>query len=474
MGKPIRFNAFEMNCVAHQSPGLWRHPRDRSRDYKTLGYWTELAQILERGLFDGLFLADVLGVYDVFGANPDAALRHATQVPVNDPLLLVPAMAAVTHHLGFGVTVNLSYEPPFTFARRMSTLDHLTEGRIGWNVVTGYLDSAARAMGLNGQKAHDDRYAGAEDYIETVYQLWEGSWADDAVIADAPSGIFTLPAKVRRVRHGDLEALHLSEPSPQRTPLIYQAGTSSAGRAFAARHAECVFMSGPSKQVIAPRVAAIRHLAAGAGRRPNDILMFGLMTVILGRTDAEAQEKLADYRRYADPEGALTLMSGWTGVDFSKLDPDQVVEHVENDAGRTALENITRADPNRRWTVRQVAEHVSIGGIGPVIVGSPATVADQLEDWIDETDLDGFNLAFAVRPETFADITNLLVPELQRRGRYKNAYVPGTLREKLFGLGPRLAAPHPAASYRWVSGDPADAPPDRRLPEPARPARSAR
>jgi FMN-dependent oxidoreductase (nitrilotriacetate monooxygenase family) len=474
MAKQIRFNAFEMNCVAHQSPGLWRHPRDRSRDYKTLNYWTELAQILERGLFDGLFLADVLGVYDVFGASPDAALRHATQVPVNDPLLLVPAMAAVTRHLGFGVTVNLSYEPPFTFARRMSTLDHLTEGRIGWNVVTGYLDSAARAMGLNGQKAHDDRYAGAEEYIETVYKLWEGSWADDAVIMDAPSGIFTLPAKVRCIRHGDLEALHLSEPSPQRTPLIYQAGTSSAGRAFAARHAECVFMSGPSKQVIAPRVTAIRRTAVEQGRKPTDILMFGLMTVILGRTDADAQEKLADYRRYTDPEGALTLMSGWTGIDFSKLDPDQVVEHVENDAGRTALENITRADPTRRWTVRQVAEHVSIGGIGPVIVGSPATVADQLESWIDETDLDGFNLAFAVRPESFADITDLLVPELQRRGRYKQSYAPGTLREKLFGAGPRLAAPHPAAGYRWVSGDPAGARSDLRSPEPARPARSAR
>jgi alkanesulfonate monooxygenase len=472
--KQIRFNAFEMNCVAHQSPGLWRHPRDRSRDYKTLGYWTDLAQILERGLFDGLFLADVLGVYDVFGGTPDAALSHGIQVPVNDPLLLVPAMAAVTKHLGFGVTVNLSYEPPFTFARRMSTLDHLTEGRIGWNVVTGYLNSAAKAMGLTGQKAHDDRYAGAEDYIESVYKLWEGSWADDAVVADAAAGVFAQPDHVRRIRHGDLEALHLSEPSPQRTPVIYQAGTSAAGTAFAARHAECVFMSGPSKQVIAPRVAAIRRLAVGESRKPSDILMFGLMTVILGRTDEEAQAKLADYRRYADPEGALTLMSGWTGVDFSKLDPDQVVEHVENDAGRTALENITRADPNRRWTVRQVAEHVSIGGIGPVIVGSPATAADELESWIDETDLDGFNLAFAVRSETFADITELLVPELQRRGRYKQGYAPGTLREKLFGAGPRLAAPHPAAGYRWVSGDPADARPGLRSPEPARPARSAR
>lgn len=453
MAKEIRLNAFEMNCVAHQSPGLWRHPRDRSRDYRRLDGWIALARTLERGLFDGLFLADVLGVYDVFGASPDSALRHATQTPVNDPLLLVPAMAAATQNLGFGVTVTLSYEPPFPFARRMSTLDHLTDGRIGWNVVTGYLDSAARGTGQSGQRPHDERYAIAEDYMEVVYKLWEGSWSDDAVIADAENGVFTRPERVRKVRHDGpyykLDGLHLSEPSPQRTPVIYQAGTSPAGRAFAARHAECVFMSGPSKKVIAPRVAAIRRLATEGGRDPSAILMFAMMTVVVAARDDEAKAKLADYRRYADPEGALTLMSGWTGVDFSRLEPDQIVEHVESEAGRTALENITRADPDRRWTVREVAEHVSIGGIGPVIVGSPSTVADQLEDWIDETDLDGFNLAFVVRPETFSDVVDLVVPELQRRGRYKTRYAKGTLRDKLFGRA-RLDNCHPATRHRWT------------------------
>jgi long-chain alkane monooxygenase len=453
MTKEICLNAFEMNCVAHQSPGLWRHPRDRSRDYRRLEGWVALAKTLERGLFDGLFLADVLGVYDVFGGSPEAALRHATQTPVNDPLLLVPAMAAATKHLGFGVTVTLSYEPPFPFARRMSTLDHLTDGRIGWNVVTGYLDSAARGSGQNGQRPHDERYAVAEDYMEVLYKLWEGSWADDAVVADINSGVFTRPERVRKVQHDgphyNLDALHLSEPSPQRTPVLYQAGTSPAGRAFAARHAECVFMSGPSKKVIAPRVAAIRKLASEYGRDPRGILMFAMMTVIVAPTDEEAHAKLTDYRRYADPEGALILMSGWTGVDFSRFDPDQVVEHVQSEAGRTALENITRADPDRRWTVREVAEHVSIGGIGPIVVGSPATVADQLESWIDDTDLDGFNLAFVVRPETFVDVVDMLVPELQRRGRYKTAYRKGALREKLFG-NPRLSGEHPAAIHRWA------------------------
>ena len=227
MAKEIRLNAFEMNCVAHQSPGMWRHPRDRSRDYRRLDGWIELAKTLERGLFDGLFLADVLGVYDVFGANPEAALHHATQTPVNDPLLLVPAMAGVTKHLGFGVTVTLSYEPPFPFARRMSTLDHLTEGQDRLECRDGLSrQHAAKGMGEKGSaREHDDRYEVAEDYMSVVYKLWEGSWADDAVVADAEKGVFTRPDRVRRVRHDGphykLDALHLSEPSPRAARPFY-------------------------------------------------------------------------------------------------------------------------------------------------------------------------------------------------------------------------------------------------------------
>lgn len=455
MAKQIRFNAFAMNCVAHQSPGMWTHPRDRSTEYNRLPFWLDLAKTLERGRFDGLFLADVLGVYDVYGNSPDSALRNATQTPVNDPLMLISAMATVTQNLGFGVTCTLSYEPPFPFARRMSTLDHLTEGRIGWNIVTGYLDSAARGMGKPGQKAHDDRYDVAEDYMEVVYKLWEGSWQDDAVLRDRARSVFADPAKVHRVTHQgphyQLDAIHLSEPSPQRTPVLYQAGSSPRGREFAARHAECVFVSGPTAKVIAPRVAAIRKLAAEVGRNPAEILMFSMMTVVLGRTEAEAKAKYQEYLRHVSPEGALTLMSGWTGVDFSSYRLDEEVRHVENEAGRTAMDNITRADPDRVWTVREVAQHVAIGGIGPLVIGTPETVADAIEAWVDETGVDGLNLAFAVMPESFEDIVDLLVPELTRRGRYKREYNAGTLREKLFGEDrARLQAPHPAAGYRPV------------------------
>jgi alkanesulfonate monooxygenase len=363
-------------------------------------------------------------------------------------------MAAVTRNLGFGVTCTLSYEPPYPFARRMSTLDHLTEGRIGWNIVTGYLDSAARGAGKDKQTAHDDRYDVADEYMDVVYKLWESSWEDDAAVRDPVSGTFVDPAKVHRVRHDGtnyrLDAIHLCEPSPQRTPVLYQAGTSPRGRLFAGEHAECVFMSGPSAKVIAPRVAAIRNAAREAGRDGADILMFSMMTVVLGRTEAEAAAKYADYRRHINHEGALTLMSGWTGVDFSTYDLDQQVRHVQNDAGRSAMDNITRADPDRVWTVREVAEHVGIGGIGPVAVGTAEQVADQIEAWVEQTDVDGLNLAFAISPGDFEDVVDLLVPELVRRGRYKESYQPGTLREKLFGAGrSRLKAPHPAARYRY-------------------------
>lgn len=442
-----------MNCIGHQTSGLWAHPRDRSSDYLKLTYWTELAQTLERGKFDGIFLADVLGVYDVYANGPEAALRWGAQIPANDPMLIVPPMALVTEHLGFGVTGNLSYEPPFAFARRMSTLDHLTQGRIGWNIVTGYLDSAAKSTGASNQRAHDDRYDLAEEYMQVVYKLWEGSWADDAVQRDGPKHIYTDPTRVRPVMHHgphyDLEAIHLCEPSPQRTPMLYQAGTSQRGKDFAARHAECVFISGPSDRVIAPRVADLRQQTLMHGRKPADLKIFSLMTIILGSTEAEAQAKYADYRSYASEEGALTLVSGWTGIDLSQLRPDEEVKHVPTEAGRTALENITRADPTRIWTVREVAEHVAIGGIGPVLAGTPEQIADAIEDWVDKTDVDGFNLALAVAPETFVDIADHLVPELQRRGRYKMNYNSGTLREKLFNDGACLPRSHPGAAYRF-------------------------
>jgi long-chain alkane monooxygenase len=452
MARQIRFNAFDMNCVGHQSPGLWAHPRDRSWQYKDLEYWAELAQILERGKFDGLFIADVLGVYDVYRGNLDAALRHSTQIPVNDPLQLVPAMAMVTKHLGFGLTASLSFEHPYTFARRLSTMDHLTKGRAGWNIVTSYLDSGARNIGLSGQAAHDDRYDVADEYLEVCYKLWEGSWADDAVLRDRGRRIFTDPARVRPIAHEGryfkVPGVHLSEPSPQRTPVLYQAGASKRGQQFAGEHAECVFVATPSKAVLKKTVAEIRRSVAAAGRDPRSVLIFNLQTVIVDQTDARAKAKFDDYKQYINLDGALALGSGWMGIDFGAYKLDEPLRHIKTNAVQSSVDAFSSADPDKVWTVRELAEWIGIGGLGPVFVGGPQTVADLLQEWVAETDVDGFNLAYAVTHETFQDIVDHLVPELQKRGIYKTEYANGTLREKLFNCGARLPESHPGARYR--------------------------
>jgi FMN-dependent oxidoreductase (nitrilotriacetate monooxygenase family) len=450
-GKPreIRLNAFDMACVGHIQQGLWRHPRDRAADYTSLSHWTGLARTLERGLFDGLFLADVLGIYDVYGNSPDAALREAVQVPLLDPMLLVPAMAAVTQHLGFGITCNLAYEAPYLFARRFSTLDHLTGGRAGWNIVTGYLDSAARAMGLARQMAHDDRYDLADEYMELIYALWEGSWADDARAAGAAMGAYADPSRIRPVRHEGaqyrLDAIHLVEPSPQRTPLLFQAGASDRGRRFAARHAECVFVNGGAKPAVAALVADLR---ARATPRPLKVMVGA--TLVVGRTGAEARDKLEDYRRHASVEGALAHASASLGIDFARFGMDEPIETGPTQAIQSNVEAMKRA-AGPVWTKRKLIDQFVLGSRQPPITGSAGQVADALMAWVAEADVDGFNLSRTVVPECLEDVVEQVVPLLQERGAFKHAYAPGTYREKLFGGGPRLKAPHPAAAHRFTA-----------------------
>ncbi|MBY0331063.1 MAG: NtaA/DmoA family FMN-dependent monooxygenase [Acetobacteraceae bacterium] len=442
MPREIRLNAFDMACIGHIQHGMWRHPRDRSTDYLSLEYWIGLARTLERGLFDGLFLADVLGVYDVLGGTADAAIRNAVQVPLLDPLLLVPAMAAATTHLGFGVTCATGYEPSFLLARRFSTLDHLTRGRIGWNVVTGYLDSAARAMGRPAQGAHDDRYAAAEAFMEDTYALWEGSWAGDAVRRDRAAGVYADPARVRAVQRPGMEAIHLVEPSPQRTPVLYQAGASDRGRAFAARHAECVFLNASGMANVARLVADLRARAA-----PRDLRIFVGATLVTARTEAAARELLEEYRRHVGVEGALAQSAGSLGIDFARVGMDEPIAG-EGNAVTSNVEAMARAfGPG--WTKRQLIDSLILGSRQAPIVGSAAQVAEALIAVAEETGVDGFNLSRTVMPECVEAVVDLVVPELQARGAYKRGYAPGTYREKLFGAGPLLAAPHPAAAARF-------------------------
>ena len=292
MTKQIAFNLFEMNTVGHISHGLWVHPANNRHRFNDLDFWTSQAQLLEAGLFDAIFLADVIGAYDGYRDGPETALREGVQIPSNDPLLVIPAMAAVTKYLGFAATFSTTYEPPFAFARRASTLDHLTKGRFGWNIVTSYLPNAARNFGLADEVGHDDRYAIAEEYLDVLYKLWEGSWDDDAVIRDTENHVYTDPSKVRRINHvGEhfrVAGPHLAEPSIQRTPVLFQAGSSDVGREFAARHAEAIFVGGRSVEVYRENVADIRLKAAASGRDAADIKAFASAVIIAGKDDESA------------------------------------------------------------------------------------------------------------------------------------------------------------------------------------------
>ncbi|MBK3638381.1 LLM class flavin-dependent oxidoreductase [Streptomyces sp. MBT97] len=449
----IRLNGLRQSTVGHTAVGLWRHPDSEAHRYRTLDHWTETARILERGRFDALFVADALGPLDVYQGRVDAALRDGVNTPTDDPLLLVSAMAAATRHLGFAVTVSSTYELPYAFARKMATLDHLTEGRIGWNIVTSALDSAARNLGLERQIPHDERYAIAEEFMEVVYKLWEGSWADDAVVRDADAGVFADPAKVRPIGHSgkyfDVPGIALFEPSIQRTPVLYQAGASPAGQRFAARHAEGVFLSAYRPDIARGMVDAVRALAAEEGRDPYSLKFFSIATVVTAPTDDAARAKYRDYRRYASLEGSLARYSALLGIDLSALDPDQPLGYADTEGIRGLLAVFTRLDPDRTWTPREIGEFVGVGGGGPVLVGSPATVADELEHWMEVGDLDGFNIADPVAPAGLRDFVDLVVPELQQRGRVWTQYEGTTLREHTHSAGrTRLPVDHPGHAHR--------------------------
>jgi long-chain alkane monooxygenase len=448
--RQIGVNAFDMNCPTHLVAGTWRAKGSRASEYKDIGYWTDLARTCERGLMDGIFIADVLGVYDVFAGSNDGALRGGAQVPVNDPSLVVPAMAAVTEHLGFGITASTSFEHPYTFARRMSTLDHLTKGRVGWNIVTSYLESGAKNIGMDAQVRHDNRYDIADEYMEVLYKLWEGSWEDDAVVADPERNVYADPEKVHPIEHeGEyfkVPGIHLSEPSPQRTPLLYQAGQSKRGKRFAAEHAEAVFMGAPRAEILRGNIDDLRTRLVEAGRDPFDIRVFSSYSTIVAPTRAEAEEKRARYRELIDPEGTLVLWSGWLGYDLSPYDLDEPLRHVHNEAMQSTAETFGGGS----WTVRNFIEELGFGADGPNAWGDPVEVADQIEAWVDATGADGLNLNHVVTPATYVDFAELVVPELQRRGRYRTAYDEApTLRDKFFGRGSRLPDTHQAAGHRY-------------------------
>ncbi|KAK3997816.1 luciferase-like domain-containing protein [Cladorrhinum sp. PSN332] len=461
--KQIFLNAFDMSTVGHLSPGQWKNPVDKSATKRRLEYWIELAKLLERGGINALFLADTYGGYDTYEGSVDECIRRAAQWPITDPTIPISAMAAVTKNLSFAITASTSFEPPYLLAKRFSTLDHFTQGRIGWNIVTSWKKSAFKAIGLDNPIEHDERYRQADEYLRVLYKLWESSWSPTALSPNPTLDQYVDPSQIRTINHQGkyfhLNAKHIVDPSPQRTPLLFQAGTSSAGSAFAATHAEAIFVSAHSPSVLRPKIDQIRLLAQKQGRDPRSVKVFATFTPVIGKTDQEAQEKLKELKKYASTVGGLVLVSGWTGIDLSKLPLDKEItkeDSVEAHKVTSILDNFTTSsEEHPRWTPRLVAEHAAIGGLGPVSVGSPATVADELERWVREADVDGFNIGYVTTPGTFEEVVDLLVPELRRRGIYPESQKEGeeealTARERIFGKGQKgLRDDHVGSRYKY-------------------------
>ena len=452
MKKQIHMNAFTQCCIGHHSIGQWKHPLDRPLDgYRSVHYWVELAQILEAGFFDTLFLADVHGTYSVYRGSREAAVRHGTQFPSNDPSLVISAMAAATRHLGFATTYSTSYYPPYHTAKLFSTLDHLTDGRVAWNIVTSYLADANANFGLGEMMSHDERYDRADEYMDVCYQLWEHSWEEDAMVRDRENDTLIDPGKVHEInfkgQYFDVPGPHMCEPSRQRTPVLYQAGASGRGLRFAARHAEAIFAMDPAIPACRAAIERLTTALQAEGRRREDVKYFPGITVIVAPTDAEAQLKLETCRKYASSEGSLALYCGWVGIDLAQLESGKALKDMQTDAIQSLLASFTLIDPEREWSLDQIAAYLATGSLMPKIIGSPQTVADALECWMDESGCDGFNLVPVTQPHGFAEFADLVVPELQRRGRMPTSYTGETLRERHFGIGhTRLDKKH--AAYR--------------------------
>ncbi|MDX6742315.1 LLM class flavin-dependent oxidoreductase [Actinocorallia sp. A-T 12471] len=443
----LHFNAFVMNTASHIQHGQWRHPDSGQVDFEDVGFWIDLAKRLEAGRFDAIFFADVSGLYGPGDGDYEVYARHGLQIPSNDPAVLLSALAVNTEHLGLAYTSGILQMPPFTFARQISTLDHISKGRIAWNIVTGTQENGARNLGLPGLIPHDERYRRAEEYVDVAYQLWEGSWDDGALLKDRERGIYADASKIHKIRHKgeyySVEGPHLPSPSAQRTPLLFQAGASDAGRAFAARHAEAVFIAAPSPEVAAEGIADTRRLAVEAGRLASDIKFFQGISFVVGSTEEEARRKEADLEEYISAEGLLAHMNFGTRPDGTVYPPETPLAAVETEASKGILEWLRRSITDREPVVADLA---AILAKRARIVGTPEQIADGLQVWKD-AGVDGINVVNWRLPSSYQEFIDHVMPVLRKRGLAKEEYAEGSLRRKLFGAD-LVNDRHPAARHR--------------------------
>ncbi len=428
MSKQLHLGAFMRPVGIHTA--WWRYPGAYPDANFNLKHLVRFIQTLERGRFDAFFMADHLAVLNM----PMPALRRSATATSFEPLTLLSALAMVTERIGLVATASTTFEEPYHVARRFASLDHISGGRAGWNVVTTSNPDSALNFGMTEHVAHDERYRRAREFHAVVTGLWD-SWADDAWLRDQDSGVFFEPAKMHVLdHHGE----HLNVRGPlniarpvQGWPVIVQAGASDAGRQLAAETAEVIFGSSSSIAAAREFYADLKRRMAALGRAAASLKILPGALVVVGRTTAEAREKLALLDSLVHPDSSVPNLSMRLGVDASGFDLDAPLPDIPqsnaSQSGRDALVAMARQD---NLTVRQLARFV--GGFGGLqIVGTPVEVADTMQEWLETGASDGFNVMFPTVPAGLDDFVDLVVPELQRRGIYRREYEGATLRENL-------------------------------------------
>jgi FMN-dependent oxidoreductase (nitrilotriacetate monooxygenase family) len=444
--------AFNMVEPNHDFP-TWRLPDGRSGEWDDIRFWKRLARVLEDGGFDFLFFADTYGYPQVDGEIPQEVVTEGIMFPSLDPVVFAAAIADATEHIGIVVTSSTMTELPYSFARRFATLDRLSEGRIGWNVVTGTAYGTLGEMfGLGPMAAHDDRYARAQEYVDLTTTLWEQSWDDDAWRND-PDTVLIDPAKVRPVTYtGEYLAtkgMFTTPPTTQRTPTLFQAGASPRGRDFAARVAEGIFVSNVQPEAVRGIVDDIRARAVAHGRRGDDIRMMTSAIVIVGATDEEAQEKRRAIEANYTYDVAAVWYAGFTGIDLRGYAPDEPLDELSTEEGQGDLA-LWFAD-GKRPTPREIIEDfLQSNGDAWTFVGTADTIAEQMIERTAVAGLDGLMISPTFGNEKgYEEFVEWVVPELRARGALPEPRARTSLRNRLFPEGgDRLNDRHPNSRAR--------------------------
>lgn len=432
MGRQLHLNVF-INSRGHHEAS-WRHPDSSKLPLTDIDYTVDIARKAEAALFDSIFLADVLGLWNDVRATPFNWL---------EPITTLAATAMATERIGMIGTCSTTYTEPYNLARQFASLDHISRGRIGWNIVTTWSHQAGANYGSAGQMPHADRYERAEEYMAVVNALWD-SWADDAVVDDRDGGLYADPAKVHAINHkGQFYQVEgpLNIPrGPQGRPVFVQAGSSEAGRAFAARHAEAVFTAHMEKGTAKDFYSDLKGRLPAVGRKPEDVIILPGFSPILGSTEAEAQAYSEELNALADIQIGLTRLSGrFGGHDFSTLpldqplSPDDFPDPETVQAARSRTEVIIGVVRNERPTMRQLLAKLAGARGHFTFTGTPEQCADLLQDWFETGAADGFNIMPPVLPHSLEVFAAEVIPILQKRGLFRTEYTGTTLREN-FGL----------------------------------------